>query len=56
MMLELPPSTNEDYEPNAADKYNHLGDSTTAAIVDGTARCLQGMDASVLVDLGPKNL
>ena len=50
---ELPPSTNEDYEPNAADKYNQLGDSTTAAVLDGTVRGLQGMDTFVLVDLGP---
>ena len=52
---ELPPSTNEDYEPSAADKYSQLGDSATAAILDGTAWCLQGMDTSALVDLGPQN-
>ena len=51
---ELPPSTNEDYEPNAADKYSQLGDSATVPILDGTVRRLQGMDTFVLVDLGPK--
>ena len=32
-----PPSTNEDFEPNAADLYCELGDTATAAVLDGIA-------------------
>ena len=40
---ELPQSTNEDYEPNAGDKYSQLGDSATVAVLDGTVRAMMGV-------------
>ena len=47
-------ATNEDFELNAGGRYCQLGDSATAAVLDGRVRALQGMEAIVLVDLGPK--
>ena len=47
---ELPQSTNEDYEPNAGEKYSHLGDSATVAVLDGsTARATMGVETFVFV-------
>jgi len=52
---ELPQSTNEDYEPNARDKYSQLGHSTPAAVLDGTVRAMMGVETAVVIDLGPQN-
>jgi len=51
---EFPQSTNEEYEPNAGDKYCQLGDSATVAVLDGTVRAMIGVDTFALMDLGPK--
>ena len=45
---ELPQSTNGEYEPHAGDKYCQLGDSTTAAVLDGTVRAMMGVETFVL--------
>ena len=49
-------STNGNFEPNAGGKYNQLGDSTTAAVLDGTVRAILGADTFILIDLGPNKL
>ncbi|MFM7978897.1 MAG: hypothetical protein ACKPKO_06235, partial [Candidatus Fonsibacter sp.] len=50
---ELLESTNEDYAPNAGDKYSQLGDSATVAVLDGAARAMLGLETFVLRDCGP---
>ena len=49
-----PPSTRKEFEPNTDDRYCQLGDSATAAILDGIVRALQGIEPLVLVGLGPR--
>ena len=50
---ELPQTTNAYYEPNAGGKCSQLGDSTTAAVLDGTVRAMMGVETVDLIDLGP---
>jgi hypothetical protein len=50
---EPPNSTNEDYEPNAGDKYSQLGDSATVAVLDGIARAIVGVETFLLTDWAP---
>ena len=40
----LPQITNEEYEPNAGDKYCQFGDSATVAVLDGTVRSMMGVE------------
>ena len=53
--VELPPSTNEDYEPNAADTYSQLGDSATVAVLDGTVRGFARYGHICVGRFGPQN-
>jgi hypothetical protein len=50
---ELPQSTNEDYEPNAGDKYSQLGVSATVAVLDGTVQAMIGVKTFALIYLRP---
>ena len=51
---EHPQATNEDYEPNAGDKYSQLGDSATVAVLNGNVRAIVVVETFVVIDLGPK--
>ena len=44
---EHPQATNEDYEPNAGDKYSQLGHAATAAVIDGIVRASLGAEAFI---------
>jgi hypothetical protein len=44
--------TDGEFEPNAGDEYSQLGDSATAAVLDGAVRAVLATETFVLIGLG----